>query len=231
MHEGFAPASPDLERKKPEESTNYEAGLRFTQDDLYMEAIYFFSDYDNAVQYCTQSAPCELDDGAEKDTGSISLGEAETKGLEFLLNYNFANGADYSIPVTFTYTYTDTEVTSTSDDKGIVDGDSLPYIPESQLAASIGYIAVSGWETFLNASYTDKTCIDYSCERPDDDSLKVTDDLLVFDLSASYPLNANTKVYAKVDNLLDDQEIISRSPAGARANKPRTFYLGLKVNF
>ena len=38
-------------------------------------------------------------------------------------------------------------------------------------------------------------------------------------------------VYAKVDNVFDDQEIVSRDPAGARPNKPRTGYLGMKVRF
>lgn len=227
VHEGFAPASAGSEDVDPEKSTNYEAGLRFAEADLYMEAIYFFSDYDNAVQYCTVANPC---DG--QTLGSISQGQAEIEGLEFLLNYNFASGADYSIPVAFTYTYTDTEVTTSSDDSDILKGDSLLDIPENQWAASIGYVAASGWETYLNASYTDKTCIDYSCDRSGvDDRFKTTDDLLVFDLSASYPLNPKTRLFAKVDNLLDDQEIISRKPDGARANKPRTFYLGLKVSF
>jgi Fe(3+) dicitrate transport protein len=39
------------------------------------------------------------------------------------------------------------------------------------------------------------------------------------------------EVYAKVDNVFDDQEIVSRDPAGARPNKPRTGYLGMKVRF
>ncbi len=227
VHQGFAPASAGAENTDPEESTNYEAGVRFAEDNLFVEAIYFFSDYENSVQYCTVANPC----GAQ-DSGSISQGEAEIEGLEFLLNYDFAGSAAYSIPFTFTYTYTDTEITKSSEEGDILKGDSILDIPESQWAASIGYVAASGWDTYLNASYTDETCIDYSCDRAGvDDRFLTTDDLLVFDLSASYPLNPKTRVYAKVDNLLDDQEIISRKPYGARANKPRTVYLGLKVSF
>ncbi|ARN76370.1 hypothetical protein BST96_10765 [Oceanicoccus sagamiensis] len=227
VHQGFAPASAGSEDVDPEESTNYEAGVRFTEENLFVEAIYFFSDYENSVQYCTVANPC---DG--QTSGSISQGEAEIEGLEFLVNYDFAGQAAYSIPVSFTYTYTDTEITSSSDDGDFLKGDSLTDIPENQWAASIGYVAASGWDTYLNASYTDETCIDNTCDRSGvDDRFLTTDDLLVFDLSASMPLNAQARVYAKVDNLLDDQEIVSRKPDGARANKPRTFYVGVKVSF
>ena len=227
VHQGFAPASAGAENVDPEESTNYEAGVRFAEENLFVEAIYFFSDYENSVQYCTVANPC-----GTQDFGSISQGKAEIEGLEFLLNYDFAGRAAYSIPFTFTYTYTDTEITSSSDEGDILKGDSLLDIPENQWAASIGYVAASGWDTYLNASYTDETCINYSCDRAGvDDRFLTTNDLLVFDLSASYPLNPKTRVYAKVDNLLDDQEIISRKPYGARANKPRTVYFGLQVSF
>ncbi|MGK0499604.1 MAG: Fe(3+) dicitrate transport protein, partial [Oceanicoccus sp.] len=89
-----------------------------------------------------------------------------------------------------------------------------------------------GWDSYLNASYVDGTCVDNSCERSGvDDRFLATDDSLVFDWTASMPLNDSARVYAKVDNLLDDQNIISRKPDGARPNKPRTIYLGLKLRF
>jgi Fe(3+) dicitrate transport protein len=227
VHEGFAPASAGSEDVDPEESINYEAGMRFSRDSLFVEAIYFFSDYDNSVQYCTVANPCD-----EQVSGSISQGEAEIKGLELLVNYNLASSATYRIPVTFTYTYTDAEITGDSTDGDNLSGDILQDIPENQWAASVGYESTSGWDTYINASYTDQTCIDNTCDRADvDDTFLKTDDLLVFDLSASYPLNPKTSVYAKVDNLFDDQKIVSRKPDGARANKPRTVYLGLKVSF
>ncbi len=51
------------------------------------------------------------------------------------------------------------------------------------------------------------------------------------DLAASYYLRSNVEVYAKVDNLFDDQEIVARSPDGARPNSPRTAYMGVRVGF
>ncbi|WP_317932847.1 TonB-dependent receptor family protein [Halioxenophilus sp. WMMB6] len=227
VHEGFAPAGADATATDPEESLNYEMGTRFTKGGLAAELIYFFSAFDNSVTYCSVANPC----AGGVTAGSISQGKAEIDGLEFLIRYDFAANASYQIPVSFSYTYTDTEYT----EGGIGDaqkGDIYAYVPESQWAAAIGFVATNGWDIYLNASFTDEMCLDTSCERSGTDTRFLqTDDLLIFDLSASYPMSETSRVYVKVDNLLDDQEIISRSPAGARANKPRTAYLGLEVNF
>jgi len=71
-----------------------------------------------------------------------------------------------------------------------------------------------------------------SCDRSGtDNTFRKTDDYTVVDLSSSYALNSSTRVYAKIDNVLDDQEIVSRSPHGARPNLPRTAYVGISVDF
>jgi Fe(3+) dicitrate transport protein len=51
------------------------------------------------------------------------------------------------------------------------------------------------------------------------------------DLAAGYQLSSVTRVYARVDNLFDSDVIVSRSPAGARVNKPRAAILGFTVQF
>ena len=44
-------------------------------------------------------------------------------------------------------------------------------------------------------------------------------------------LTASADVFLKVDNLFDEQQIVSRLPDGARPNMPRTASLGISVNF
>ena len=227
VHQGFAPPSAGSEGVDPEQSINYEAGLRFSGSRLYAEAVYFLSDYENSVQYCTVANPCD-----DQTSGSISQGEATIKGLELLLNYELSQSPSYSVPLSFTYTYTDAETTTDSDDGNNLSGDRLMDIPEQQWAASVGFVAVSGWDMYLNASYTDQTCIDNTCDRDGvDNTYRQTDDLMVFDLSASYPVNDSARLYLKADNLFDERKIVSRKPDGARGNKPRTLYVGIKVDF
>jgi len=50
-------------------------------------------------------------------------------------------------------------------------------------------------------------------------------------LAASYELGRMGNVYFKLDNLLDDQEIVSRRPYGARPSKPRTAVIGYQYSF
>ena len=226
-HAGFAPASPgSQENVDPEKSTNYEAGARFQGDNLSISAVAFYSDYENKVTNCSVAFPCGV-----LTSGSESEGESETKGLEFTLSSSLYQNRDLNIPLTVSYTYTDAEITDAAD-SGNQDGDVLPYVPENVLNAQVGFELASGWSTYLNASYVDEMCIETSCERSGvDDTFLKTDDVLVFDLATHYPLNEATSVYLKVDNLFDEQDIVARSPGGARPGKPRTATVGFKFTF
>jgi Fe(3+) dicitrate transport protein len=226
-HAGFAPASPgSQENVDPEKSTNYEAGARFQGNKINISAIAFYSDYENKVTNCSVAFPC-----GDLTIGSESEGESETKGLEFTLSSSLYTNNKFSIPLTLSYTYTDAEITDVGESANQT-GDALPYVPENVFNAQLGFELVSGWSAYLNASYIDEMCIDNSCGRSGvDDSLLKTDDVLVFDVATHYPLNDATSVYLKVDNLLDGQSIVARSPGGARPGKPRTATVGVKFKF
>ena len=58
-----------------------------------------------------------------------------------------------------------------------------------------------------------------------------TDSLFILDLISRYQIADNTSVYLKVENAFDDQKVVSRSPDGARPNKPRTVSTGVVMNF
>jgi Fe(3+) dicitrate transport protein len=53
----------------------------------------------------------------------------------------------------------------------------------------------------------------------------------VIDVSARLKLLGPLSVYANVRNLLDDQNIVSHRPYGARPNAPRWIQAGAKVEF
>lgn len=97
---------------------------------------------------------------------------------------------------------------------------------------SAGVEGANGWAANLAGRYASAMCIDYSCDRSGvDNTFRETDSLFVLDLAASYPLADSVRIYARVENLLDEEAIVSRSPAGARPNKPRSFIAGLTVQF
>ncbi|WP_166257399.1 TonB-dependent receptor family protein [Marinobacter salicampi] len=231
VHRGMAPAGSGGTNVEPELSTNFEAGARYQSGDLRAEAIAFYSDYENTVRNCSIANPCSVGDQTF-DSGTVSEGESEIQGLELLASYEFTLANGLTAPVQATWTYTDAEVTEDSDDGSALKGDNLSDLPENVASVRAGLRDGDLWDAYVNVSYVDETCIDTTCDREGtDNTFRKTDDYTVVDLSGSYALNTSTRVYAKVDNVLDDQEIVSRSPHGARPNLPRTAYLGISVDF
>ena len=53
----------------------------------------------------------------------------------------------------------------------------------------------------------------------------------ITDVSASYNLEHYGKIYLKLDNLFDKQEIVSRRPFGARPSKPQQLQVGYQYSF
>lgn len=229
VHEGFAPPGADsVEGTEAEESLNYEGGVRYTDERYSADAIFFFSDYRNTIKNCSVANPCT----GGLTVGTESLGESEIQGVEIGLNTGFDGPAGTTWPLRLSYTWTDAEVTEDSETGNVLEGDTLADIPEQVVALSLGLVHPSGWDSYLNASYYDQTCSTYTCDRAGvDDRFLLTDDLFQVDWTAGYRLFEGLRVYAKVNNLFDEQVIVSRKPDGARANMPRTAYLGADWSF
>ena len=73
-------------------------------------------------------------------------------------------------------------------------------------------------------------CVNTACNRLKPDFGK-TESLFVMDWVSKYAIADNTNIYLKVENVFDEQVIISREPDGARPNKPRTISAGVRVDF
>lgn len=218
---GFAPAEASATNTDPEKSDNYEMGGRFKTQNLNIDLIGFYSDYSNAVKNCSVNSPCS--NGAV--SGSESYGSSEVQGIEFLTQYDYGFESGLHLPISLSYTYTDAKIQETTD--SATKGDILANIPENMFSASIG-LADDKWDTYLKAAYSSGTCPDTTCNRS---KTEETDDLLVFDWVASYFVRSDIRTYIRVENLADERAIVSRLPAGARANRPRTAYIGFSWDF
>lgn len=228
VHKGISPAGAGAEEDTdPEEATNYEAGFRFTHDALRADVIGFYSDYTNSIRNCSVANPCS----GGIDSGTEQLGEAQISGVEASLNWEGQFGS-LQWPMQMSYTYTDAQISKDSDDGAFLEGDRYPYVPKNHFFAQAGVVGPQGWDAYLSANYSDEMCIDFECERSDlDNAFYETDSYWIVDFVAHYQVTNSAQVYVKVDNVLDERKIVSRSPAGARPNKPRTAYIGLTVNF
>lgn len=232
VHKGFVPAAPGSDVEvKPEESVNYEMGLRYTSAGWTGDAIAFFSDYSNLSGTCTFSSGCAEDN---LDLG-FNAGEVDIWGLETEAMKTFTGvfNSRLAMPVRFNYTFTQSEFknsfTSPRPDLSDVQaGDELPNIPEHQFTLRVG-LTDKRWLVALSFNYVAEMRTVAGTGTPD--ALDRTDAQKIVDFTSNYQISARGLVYFTVDNVFDDVVIVARRPFGARPGKPRSLMLGYQVKF
>ncbi|MBY6186682.1 TonB-dependent receptor [Marinobacter hydrocarbonoclasticus] len=230
VHEGFVPTSPQQNPAiDSETSINYELGTRFNGGNTQMEAVAFFNDFDNLKESCTFSASASCSDTIDQEYNG---GEVNVYGLEFSASHTL-RGAGLDWPLSLVYTYTDSEFQSDFESDftmwgDVSKGDQLPYLPEHQATLGFG-VAGNQWEANLLVRYQSEM-LEASGEGVTLSGVK-TEAYTTVDLAGSYDLGDWGEVYGKIDNLLDEAEIVSRRPYGARPNKPQQFVVGYRLGF
>jgi len=63
------------------------------------------------------------------------------------------------------------------------------------------------------------------------DPANSTDAHWILDLVGNWKLNDGAELFAKVDNLLDEDYVGSRRPSGVRPGKPQTLSVGVRLAF
>ena len=225
VHRGFSPLGGGAtESEDPETSTNWEAGVRY-RGRWFVEAVGFYSDFSNKTENCSNASPCS--NGAT--SGSFDTGEATIAGLELQAGTTLALGG-LTMPLDLMYTYTDAEISKDNPDEGFEDGDQLASVPENVFSLRLGLETSFGWNNYAVAKYIDEMCMDIGCNNGGT-RFDRSEDLFVVDYISRYTLANDAIVFLKVENLFDEQAIVSRQPEGARPNKPRTASVGVEWVF
>ncbi len=229
MHRGFNPPGPGS-NADPERSVNTEFGVRYASGAFDSELVGFWNDYSNLVGTCTASTGGDCTIGDQFDGG-----EATVRGIEASASYDLGQtrGWSLSVPLQLAYTYTDarfdSSFTSSFGEWGTVaDGDRLPYLPEHTLHLSAG-VGGERWRMNLGVNYIDDMRTRAS-QGDVADGLR-TEQAWVLDLAGAYRLNDSAEVFARIENLTDEEYIVSRRPSGARPGRPLSTFVGLRVAF
>ena len=226
VNKGFSPkaasADPEL---PPEESVNYEYGVRYGGQDVQAEVIGFYSDYSNLLGRCRASETCA---GQE-----FSAGEVESQGLEFMASANLILANDWLVPLSMAYTYSDAKFASSFDSAysqwgSITEGDFLPYIPRHQAHVKVG-LQTPNLALNLALNYIDEM-LEASGEGVPLSGEK-TEALTTLDFSVNYQFWERLALQLVVNNVSDTQKIVSRRPFGARPNSPRIVKAGITYRF
>lgn len=229
VHQGFAPpGNGAAQGTKGEESTNFEGGVRYRNGSLGVDAIGFLTNYDNSMRTCLVANPCS---GGVVD-GTEQTGSKDVHGLELGLFADLYSNGDIRVPVRLAYTWTDGEYTRASDTGNVLKGDVIEYTPKHIGQLQLGVESESGWRAYTALNYAGSTYTSNTAGRAGvDNRFLRTDSLFTVDVSGTYPLSQKAEVYARIENLLDEQKITHRGADGARGNAPRSYALGMRVKF
>lgn len=230
VHKGFSPATPSLsDDVKPEKAINYEFGGRANGHYGKVELIGFFNDYSNLTATCTISSGCS---SANLDT-QTNAGKVHAYGLEAGWNKAFSLTGSLKLPVALTYTYTAAEfreafVSSDPQFGNVQPGFELPYIPPHRANASVGLEQLA-WAVTLSATYTDR--MRDQAGKGSFGKDEGSDAYAVIDLAGHYRFTPHWSLEGRVDNLLDNEYVVSRRPYGARPGKPISAQLGVTYTY
>jgi Fe(3+) dicitrate transport protein len=229
VHKGFAPPG-SKEGTLPEESINYEIGVRYSKNAFYGEMVVFLNDYSNLLG-------TDLEAAGGGGTGDLfNGGEVQANGLELQLTYDLLaskNESELRLPLTLVYTYTDAEFANNfeSDFDGwgtVAAGDQFPYLANHQFAVILGFEHYK-FSFNLSGRYMDEMrTVPGQGEIPANER---TDAYFVMDASASYNVHKYVALFANATNLTEQVYVVARRPAGLRPGMPRAFNMGIKANF
>lgn len=228
VHQGFSPPTPGQVDALSERAINTEFGARFARRGVRLEAIGFWSEYQNITGSCTGASGCITDRINEQFNGGAArvLGLEALVGVRGQLFWGLRGAADIS------YTLTDarflTNFQSDNSAWGSVQvGYQLPYIPSHQGQLRVR-VAKGPVEMGVGAMYYGEVR-ETAGVGAVDDSVRIPGRVLL-DATASVEVGP-ARFYVTATNLTNQTALVSRRPFGSRPQAPLLFQAGLKYAF
>jgi len=244
LHTGYSTPSPRSTRSglDPETSIAFELGTRYTNTPkaLAAESTFFYTAFEDLIVVDNVGGT-----GGSEHTPAQNFGEVDTYGIEFALQYDAGLANDWGIsnPSYLSMTYTNAEQKSdtfSTDAESIFSfgkaGNAVPYIPELTLSLGTG-VETKKWGAFISANYVSET---YTSANNVDEQINgvgspdarygKTDRYVTADVSVFYRINEAVKLFGGVQNLFDEEYVVSRQPDGARGGLPQFVYAGIEMD-
>ncbi|HEY6079966.1 MAG TPA: TonB-dependent receptor, partial [Polyangiaceae bacterium] len=228
VYRGFSPPPPGSDDVvEPEYSVNYEAGARYSRGPARAELIGFFNDYSNMTDVCTLSSGC-VDEDLDRQ---FDAGKAHIYGIEAYAAHEVAIGTKLKLPMQLAYTFTQAKFANSFTSKDpiygdVSSGDQIPYVPRHQLNATLG-VAIERASAYATLGYVARMR-EQAGQEPLSETL-ATDKQLWLDVGMQVRVIGPLKLYGNLRNVLNERDIVSHRPYGARPNAPRWLQVGAKI--
>jgi Fe(3+) dicitrate transport protein len=245
IHKGFSPpgmpsTTSNATQAREETAINYEIGYRYEDKGWNVQVVGFYSDYDNILGSDNVS-------GGGAGTGDLfNAGNATVSGLEVSMDYDLLHSKNsrFKLPVHISYTFSDARFNETFVNAGgdwgsgtILAHDIIPFITPHLLSFNIGFESKS-FNATLATRYVSTTRIKPGQKEifVPSENIKYTDvnainGFLIMDISANYTIGRNFTIFSTINNITNNQGIVTNLPNGYRPNMPFAINLGLKTDF
>ncbi|MDA0944630.1 MAG: TonB-dependent receptor [bacterium] len=229
VHRGFAPASfgdaLDIngqdQQLDPEESWNYEAGIRGAlSEHTHFTSTAFFTDYFNQV-VATSGTYTKANGGRSQTTG-VELGLQYTRPLPN--GFQLTSSAGLTLQ---TAIYTNTSI------KGSAVGNRVQYTPSEQYQASVGLETAKGFSVEVSGVHTGMMYSDAANTESGsaNGQTGVIPAYTVYNISTSQAFTPRLIGFASIKNLFDLTYIASRNPEGIMPGNSRIIEAGITYHY
>lgn len=229
VHRGFAPASfgdalnsnGQDQQLDPEESWNYEAGIRGAlSPHTHFTSTAFFTDYFNQV-VATSGTYTKANGGRSQTTG-VELGLQYTRPLPN--GFQLTSSAGLTLQ---TAIYTNTSI------EGSAVGNRVQYTPSEQYQASMGLETAKGFSVEVSGVHTGMMYSDAANTESGsaDGKVGVIPAHTIYNISASQAFTPRLTGFASIKNLFDLTYIASRHPTGIMPGNSRIIEAGITYHY
>lgn len=203
---------PDLE---PEESEGWDVGVvqRLMEEKVRAGVTYFNMEYENQIQWDSTVAPF----GAYAQADGVT----ETQGVEVFANWTPIEKLELGL------TYTHTDIDEPEDAEPAVQNQALTRRAQNRIALNARFRPVDKLTVNVDVLWVDERIAVRAAKDGAGRPVGTMGSYTVVNLAANYAVTDNVTVYARVDNVFDEEyeEVWSYATPGLSA------YAGVKVSF
>ncbi len=234
VHKGFAPPRPDrditadaadtavVSRTRPEESTNYELGIRSTRvRGLALEATLFNTRFDEIV--------------VQESAGRfVNAGKSEMAGLEVGARFDLGRALGRTDNLYLVGSYTNLFTAKFRNDTDeTIKGNRLPYAPRAMASVSVGYQHPVGVDARIGVDYVSRQFVDVdnSVEESIDGVEGTIPSYSLLNAAVNYRTpGSKLSWFLSGYNLANREFLVSRVD-GKVAGRKRQVFIGLRYDF